>query len=217
MSNKPSRERLLQIIADHLGYDQLFDAARITSTLSKANKLLLTEVGVPIASTKSRGDYIEIKVWEDSYDYLINQHKRSRPKCSKHINVTPYGEIIVGRGRGRKRSNINPRHVYCRLDSKWYQAARMMKHKSRHISCNQIYKEAIIEVICRHLVRQHLGQLVICMPTSDNRWAIIHPDHTPVFTWNAENETEAWTRAYKESVPTTYEWMMGIKKELNRA
>ena len=211
---KLTRERLLHIVATYLGLDGIMNAGRIhrCATTDRANWDRMIAMDLPIGATKIRGDYVEVKVWLDPQAYLLYEGKRSRPSCDHHVNVTMYGEIIKGRGRGRKRSNVNARNVYCRLDHKWYLATKRLVDLTRGSSANAYYKLGIQTFVCKHLVRLHLkDDYVLCLPT-DGGWKICRANGERICDWDESSETKAWVRAYKELIPTVSFFELGIRK-----
>lgn len=213
---KLDQERLLQIVASHLGLPGIVSANRVYRTTGKTDQSWDTIIarGMPIASLKSRRKlgYIEVKVWLLPEDYLLYDGKRSRKSCDMHVNVSPYGEIIQGKARGRKRSNINPRMVYCRLDHKWYLATKRLVDLTRGASANAFYKMGIQTFVCKGLVRKHLSDPhIVCLPSNDG-WKICHPNGERICDWDEPNETEAWIRAYRELIPTVSFFELGLRK-----
>ena len=210
-------ERLLQIVASHLGLSQIMSAAWVHKGTGKTNTSYdrLIAKGIPIGSIKSRdkGRYIEVKVWTDPGDYLLYDGKRFRKKCDHHVNVSPFGEIIQGEARGRKRSNVNPKYVYCNLDHQWYLAAKRLSDHVKIKSANKIYKRGIQQIVCRGLLRVHFKDTKIHMVPGDDGWQIVRGDGTPLVDWTEPNETDAWIRAYSELVPKVSFFTIGIPKK----
>ena len=216
--NKFDNERLLQIVASHLGLPQIMSAAWVHKGTGKTTRGWdkMVAKGLPIGSIKSRikeGGYIEIKVWLDPADYVLYPGKRYRKKCDVSVNVSPYGEIIPTKKRGRKRSNINPKYVYCNLDHDWFLAAKRLCDHIKIKSANQLYKRGIQQIVCRGLLRVHLKDPQIHIRPIEVGWSIVRGDGTNLFEWTEADETDAWIRAYSELVPKVSFFSIGIPKK----
>lgn len=210
-------ERLLQIVASHLGLTQIMSAAWINQRHGKDKRSWdrLVAMGLPIGSIKSRlkGEgYIEIKVWLRPEDYIIYDGKRYRKKCDHHVNVSPFGEILEGQARGRKRSNVNPKYVYCNLDHDWFLAAKRLCDHIKIKSANQLYKRGIQQIVCRGLLRVHLKDNKVHIIPGEDGWSIVRGDGTDLFDWAEPDETKAWIRAYSELVPRVSFFSIGVPK-----
>ena len=211
-------ERLLQIVASHLGLSQIMSAAWIHKGTGKTTRSWdqLVAKGLPVASIKSRlkeHGYIEVKVWLRPEDYIIYDGKRYRKKCDHHVNVSPYGEILQGKARGRKRSNVNPKYVYCNLDHQWYLAAKRLSDHVKIKSANKLYKRGIQQLVCRGLLRVHLKDTRIHIVPVEDGWMIVRGNGTPLVDLTETNETDAWIRAYSELVPKVSFFTIGIPKK----
>jgi hypothetical protein len=93
-----SKERILMVVADHLGLENVIQANK----LRKKSSSDLNQLNFAIGQIKNQGEYYDVMVWLDIKKFTAE----NRPKCDHRIQIDLFGQLYKKKKAGRRKSVI---------------------------------------------------------------------------------------------------------------
>jgi len=100
---KVSKERILMVVADHLGLDNVVQAFK----LSRKSSGDLTQLNFAVGQIKNQGEYYDVMVWLDIKKFTAE----NRPTCDHRVQVDLFGQLYKKKKAGRRKAVIQKEMV----------------------------------------------------------------------------------------------------------
>tara|TARA_R110000824_G_scaffold123246_1_gene280944 strand:- start:2752 stop:3315 length:564 start_codon:yes stop_codon:yes gene_type:complete len=100
---KVSKERILMVVADHLGLDNVVQAFK----LRRKSAGDLTQLNFAVGQIKNQGEYYDVMIWLSIKSFQSD----NRPKCDHRVRVDLFGQLYKKKRVGRRKAVIQKEMV----------------------------------------------------------------------------------------------------------